>query len=139
MFVSKNANNISTVKTLFDPSKYQLIPASSMSLGLFLAQKNFPDLILCEAALLEGDGFVLLETLKADEELASIPVVFVVNSEDKSGVDSSVDPSLLAGASYLLKLPLEASEPVATLKSKLEGLIQSRLLDKKDRPTYSPE
>lgn len=100
-----------------------------MSLGLFLAQKNFPDLILCEATLLEGDGYALLETIKADDELGGIPVVFVVEGQ--------VDSNLLQGASYLLKLPLE--EPAATLISKLEGLIHSRLLDKTDRPIYSPE
>lgn len=131
MYVSKNQQNISLVKDLFDPSKYQFIPASSMSLGLFLAQKNFPDLILCEASLLEGDGFGLLESLKSDEELASIPVVFVIDESNHLGSDQ------IQGASYLLKLPLEESP--ATLKSKLEGLIHSRLLDKKDRPIYSPE
>lgn len=102
-----------------------------MSLGLFLAQKNFPDLILCEAGLLEGDGFALLESLKSDEELASIPVVFVIDNSNQ------LDKEQVHGASYVLKLPME--EPAATLKSKLEGLIQSRLLNKKDRPIYSPE
>lgn len=102
-----------------------------MSLGLFLAQKNFPDLILCESNLLEGDGYALLETLKADEELGAIPVVFVVDNLKDSHSE------LLHGASYLLKLPLE--EPASTLISKLEGLIHSRLLDKTERPTYSPE
>jgi len=131
LYVSKNQNNISLVKDLFDPSKYQFIPASSMSLGLFLAQKNFPDLILCEAGLLEGDGYALLESLKSDEELASIPVVFVIDDASK------LDSEQIQGASYLLKLPLEESP--ATLKSKLEGLIQSRLLNKRDRPIYSPE
>lgn len=131
MYVSKNQDNISLVKDLFDPSKYQFIPASSMSLGLFLAQKNFPDLILCEAGLLEGDGFALLESLKSDEELASIPVVFVIENSNQ------LDSEQVHGASYLLKLPLE--EPADTLKSKLEGLIQSSLLNKKDRPIYSPE
>ncbi len=129
--MSKNQENISLVKDLFDPSKSQFIPASSMSLGLFLAQKNFPDLILCEASLLEGDGYALLETIKSDEELASIPVVFVIADSDKLASEQ------IQGASFLLKLPFE--EPITTLRSKLEGLIQSRLLNKKDRPIYSPE
>ena len=102
-----------------------------MSLGLFLAQKNFPDLILCEAGLLEGDGYSLLESIKSDEELASIPVVFVIAEVDKLASEQ------IQGASFLLKIPFE--EATITLRSKLEGLIQSRLLNKKDRPIYSPE
>jgi PAS domain S-box-containing protein len=62
---------------------YQVVSAQSGSAGLELARRHHPTLIILDVLMPEIDGWSVLTTLKADEEVADIPVVMISMLEDQ--------------------------------------------------------
>src|ERR1700736_6290053 len=62
--------------------------------GIAEARKHMPDLIILDLGLPAGDGFSVLERLKANDTLSLIPVI-VVSARD---VTANMDRALKAGA-----------------------------------------
>lgn len=94
-----------------------LIKASSEALALFLAQKNFPCLIVCELQHEGGWAVNLLNELKSEAELCQIPVVFLARR-----AADSIDLSQIAvpnGAELLLRYPIESYEFVSAVEKYL--------------------
>lgn len=59
-----------------------MIKATSIALGLFLAQKNYPCLILSQIQLSDGNGIELFHEVKAEPELKDIPFIFFANEKE---------------------------------------------------------
>jgi DNA-binding response OmpR family regulator len=70
------------------------------------ARKNNPDLILLDLGLPAGDGFVVLERLRALTQLAVIPVI-VVSARD---AHANRERALKAGARGYVQKPWNDSE-----------------------------
>ncbi|MGH9552869.1 MAG: hypothetical protein ACRD3W_26045, partial [Terriglobales bacterium] len=69
MVAGTSPGNVQLVKDAVESLDYQVIPAPAMSLALFLARKNMPELILCGPAMIDGDARSFLRELRADDEL----------------------------------------------------------------------
>ena len=54
---------------------YNVITATNGREGLELIKKNRPDLVILDIAMPEFDGFAVLEKMRADNSLRSIPVL----------------------------------------------------------------
>ncbi len=109
----------------------QIIPATSMTLAVFLAQKNLPDVILCDFDMTDGDGWSFIGEIKADAELRNIPFLFI-----GSGEDSAVSTrALKLGADAVLEFPLAASQ----LKREIIPYINIRMAEKGQRLPQTPE
>jgi DNA-binding response OmpR family regulator len=65
------------VKATLVPLNCDIITASSIALAVYLAHKNFPELILCEAGMPDDSGLNLLKEIRADAALAELPFVFL--------------------------------------------------------------
>ncbi len=115
----------------FDELDCQIIPAPSMSLAIFLAQKNLPDIILCDFVMTDGDGWSFINEIKADAELRTIPFLFIGPIADTSVSDRA----LALGADAVLAFPLEASQ----LKREIIPYINIRLAEKGQRLPQTPE
>ena len=74
LVVEDNPDNLLTVQALLKES-YELIAAEDGLAGLEQARLHQPDLILMDLALPLMDGFAALAALRAEEDLAHIPVV----------------------------------------------------------------
>jgi DNA-binding response OmpR family regulator len=70
------------------------------------ARKHLPALILLDLGLPAGDGFVVLERLKAIDELSRIPVI-VVSGRDRL---VSRDQAVKAGARLFLQKPVKNAD-----------------------------
>ncbi len=127
-----NKTNVSVAKEAYQGMGYQVIPATGYSLALFLAQKNFPDLIICDSELTDGDGLNFLTELKADPELCEIPVIFLVE-KGQSCVDESL--AIESGAVSVFYHPIEAD----WLKECTVPIITHRANTKEKRPEQTPE
>lgn len=132
LVVARDQALIEAAKESFAPLGYQVVPAHGISLGLFLAQKNFPALILCQPELQDSDGDTFLAEIKLDAELIPIPFVFV-DHKDSQHLDK--DKALAAGACSIEKLSADGKLDV----SRLIPLIERRLLTKTKRQEHSPE
>ena len=87
------------IKVNLEAEGYEAVLALSGEEGLEKAKASPPDLITLDVLMPEMDGFEVLETLKKDEALNSIPVmmVSVVNGiRRKRGIE-------MGAADYLLK------------------------------------
>ena len=56
---------------------FEVLSATSGSMGLDLLRHNAVDLILLDIMMDEMDGWQVLEAIKADPQLASIPVIML--------------------------------------------------------------
>jgi DNA-binding response OmpR family regulator len=85
------------------------------------ARKVQPDLILLDLGLPAGDGFVVLERLKMNLQLAMTPVI-VVSGRDHH---TSEPRALKAGARAFLQKPWDNKELLALMEELLGGVTAS--------------
>jgi DNA-binding response OmpR family regulator len=76
------------------------------------ARKNQPDLIILDLGLPAGDGFAVMERLKASTQLAVIPII-VVSARDPR---ENGDRALKAGAKAYLQKPVDNDELLAVIR-----------------------
>lgn len=95
--------------------KFQPISAGNGRVGVELAKKEKPDLILSELVTPGLDGFGVIAVLRATPETESIPFIFLTSKNEKRNVRIAMS---LGADDYLTK-------PVA--KTDLLGTIRSRL------------
>ena len=124
--------NVALAKEAYDGMDYQVIPAPGFSLALFLAQKNYPDLIICGSKLTDGDGLAFLKELKNDPELAAIPFIFLIDKDHNCINEQS---AMKSGAAAVFYHPLEAD----WLKECTVPIITKRASTKEQRPEQTPE
>jgi DNA-binding response OmpR family regulator len=79
------------------------------------ARKHTPDLIVLDLGLPAGDGFVVLDRLKTNLNLSSIPVI-VLSGRDRR---ASQDRVLKAGARAFLQKPVQTNEFLAVIRQTL--------------------
>jgi DNA-binding response OmpR family regulator len=83
--------------------------------GITEARKHEPDLIILDLGLPAGDGFVVMERLKANPYLAVIPVI-VVSARD---VLANKERALKAGAKAFLQKPVDNAELLKVIRQAL--------------------
>jgi DNA-binding response OmpR family regulator len=85
---------------------FEILTAENGRVGLELAQREIPDLILCDIRMPEMDGLSVLQALKADSSTAKIPFVFISShSEQKEKSEA-----LSLGADDMFIKPFDPEE-----------------------------
>ena len=79
LVVGDNPDNADLAKSVLSPLGYQVIPANGVALALFLAHKNYPNLILCDHATIDGSGLEFIREVRQDPDLQAIPIVFLAS------------------------------------------------------------
>jgi two-component system KDP operon response regulator KdpE len=95
---------------------YDVICAGDGVASIAEARKHLPDLILLDLGLPAGDGFSVLERLKANEKLSSIPVI-VLSGRDRVG---NRDRAIKAGAKVFLQKPMPNDKLLGVIRLALE-------------------
>jgi PAS domain S-box-containing protein len=104
IYIEDNLSNLRLVERLLEPhGSITLIPALEGNLGLEMARRHRPDLILLDLHLPGTDGEAVLQELKTDAGLHHIPVIVI--SADATA--SRVERVLAAGAHEFLTKPLD--------------------------------
>jgi DNA-binding response OmpR family regulator len=91
---------------------YDVIFAADGVASIAEARKHVPDLMILDLGLPAGDGFSVLERLKANESLSSIPVI-VLSGRDRVG---NWDRALKAGAKTFLQKPVANDKLLAVIR-----------------------
>jgi len=79
LLIEDNEQNRYLATFLLEQRGHEVVPAESGPLGLELAAKIRPDLILLDIQLPGMDGHAVAHALKSDPKLKSIPVVAVTS------------------------------------------------------------
>ena len=96
---------------------YKTFSAMDGEIGIALARKEFPDLILLDLIIPKKDGFAVLAELKNDKTTAHIPVIVLTNLEGNADVEHAL---MLGATTYLVKTNYKIEEVVEKIKNILE-------------------
>lgn len=94
---------------------YKPIVAENGRKGVELAQREKPDLVLCDVMMPELDGHGVLQALQKDTELALIPFIFLTAKGEKDDLRSGMD---LGADDYLTK-PVANADLVRAIEARL--------------------
>lgn len=91
------------LRTVFELEGHQAVTASSQTDVIPAARQVKPDLILMDVHISDGDTLDVLQEIRTDEALRSIPIVMT------SGMDRSAE-CLAGGANKFIFKPFRPSE-----------------------------
>jgi DNA-binding response OmpR family regulator len=94
---------------------YDVIFAADGMASIAEARKHMPDLIILDLGLPAGDGFSVMERLKANDNLALIPVI-VVSARD---IGANMERALKAGAKAFLQKPVDNAQLLSVIRKVL--------------------
>jgi serine/threonine-protein kinase PpkA len=95
--------------------RFAAIGAENGRVGLDLAKRHQPDLILCDINMPEMDGFSVLEALRAEPGFADTPFVFLTALEDRANQRRGMN---LGADDYITK-PFTRDELMAAVNARL--------------------
>lgn len=99
LVVDDNGTTLRTMKAMLE-DHYEVAIAISGTQAMTSIGKKRPDLILLDYEMPVCDGKMTLEMIRADEELQSIPVVFLTAINDRANIEAVLK---LKPAGYFLK------------------------------------
>lgn len=116
LLIDDDEQLLTMYKSKFVEEGFEMFTAKTGPEGLTLAKKIKPDLILLDILMPGGlHGNTVLEILKRDPDLKSVPVIMLTNLDTKELI------SLLQGASdFVLKADTTSEELVKKVKSLLQ-------------------
>jgi len=103
------------VKHTLEGAEFEALIAADGPLGIAMAKKERPTLILLDVMMPEMDGFEVCRRMRADPILKDIPIIIVT---------AMVDPKLnvkgfQAGATLAIQKPYDPRKLIATIKTAL--------------------
>jgi len=103
---------------------YQIQTAPNGTLGIQLALESLPDLILCDVAMPEMDGYAVLSALQQHPATATTPFIFLTARTTRADLRYGMN---LGADDYLVK-PCSAIELIEAITTRFErqSAIQSR-------------
>jgi DNA-binding NarL/FixJ family response regulator len=95
---------------------YQPRLAGSGQVGLELAKKEKPDLVLCDVSMPDLDGYGVLRCLRQDVRNAALPFIFLTGRGERNDLRTGMN---LGADDYLVK-PVTATELLTAVAARLE-------------------
>src|SRR6202008_3277296 len=109
--------NLTTVLRL---EQFHALPAENGRIGIELAKKEKPDLILCDVMMPELDGYGVIAALRADPDTVAIPFIFLTAKGEKPDIRAGMN---LGADDYLTK-PVAKNDLLAAIHSRLARAVQ---------------
>jgi DNA-binding NarL/FixJ family response regulator len=103
------------ISALLRYHEYEPIEAENGRRGVELAQREKPDLVLCDVMMPELDGPGVLQALQKDAGLAFVPFIFLTAKGEKDDLRSGMN---LGADDYLTK-PVANAELVRAIETRL--------------------
>lgn len=134
--IEDEAETLKNLVLMLEMEGFAPLSAANGRLGLAVARRELPDVILCDVSMPELDGYGVLEALRADRATTSIPFIFLTAKGDKK--DLRVGMNL--GADDYLTKPAGAEDVLGAIRSGLQRQNENEraTLEKVDmRPDFS--
>ncbi|MCJ0743084.1 response regulator [Pedobacter montanisoli] len=95
---------------------YHAITAKNGKIGVYLAGKELPDIILCDIMMPELDGYGVLYLLGKNPELANIPFIFMTAKAERADMRKGME----MGADDYITKPFDDVELFNAIESRLK-------------------
>ena len=103
---------------VFAEEGFQVFSALDGELGLALAKRERPDIILLDLVIPKIDGFQVLSEIRQDPAIKNIPVIILSNLEGSADVERALE---LGATTYLVKTNYRLGEVVEKIKHILQN------------------
>ncbi|MDY0779320.1 response regulator [Tenacibaculum sp. IB213877] len=100
---------------LLELSNYEVKTAPNGKVGIEKAEKEMPDIIVCDIMMPEIDGYGVLEALSKNEVTRYIPFIFLSAKTERKDIRKGMD---LGADDYITK-PFEEEELISAIESRL--------------------
>lgn len=115
--VDDTPENLDILQVRLESQGYAVITAPDGEAGMARVRADRPDLVLLDIMMPKRDGISVVREIKADPELAGIPVILVTAKADTRDVVAGLDAG---GDDYLTK-PFEHAALMARVRSMLRA------------------
>ncbi len=95
---------------------YNVVAAFDGAQGLFMANKEMPDLVIIDIRMPAGDGFSVVEKLRQSNRTGQIPIIFLTGSPERNAEERAMG----LGARFYIKKPYDPEELLDAVKRALE-------------------
>ncbi|HET7361624.1 MAG TPA: response regulator [Salinimicrobium sp.] len=100
---------------LLELSDYGVVTAANGRIGVDLAKKELPDIVVCDIMMPEMDGYAVLQALAEDSSTQNIPFIFLSAKTEHKDIRRGMN---LGADDYLTK-PFEEEELISAIESRL--------------------
>ncbi len=100
---------------LLELEGYQVGSAENGRLGLEMARRDRPDLIICDVMMPELDGYGVVQALRSDPEFTHTPFIFLTARGDKADIRVGMN----FGADDYLTKPVVREDLLAAVETRL--------------------
>ena len=106
---------------------YSVVSAENGRIGLEMARKEKPDLILCDVMMPELDGYGVVQALRGDADFSATPFIFLTARSDRSDVRIGMN----FGADDYLTKPVVRDDLLAAVQVRLSkaSAVQERIAE----------
>lgn len=116
LIIEDNQDVRETTADIVELANYKVITAEDGKVGVKMALKHLPDLILCDIMMPELDGYGVFQILNDNSKTASIPFIFLTAKIEKSDMRKGMN---LGADDYLTK-PFEEHELLDAISCRLD-------------------
>jgi two-component system, OmpR family, alkaline phosphatase synthesis response regulator PhoP len=119
---------LANVEEILELQEFDTVSATDGSLGLRLAKRQLPDLVVCDVMLPRLDGYSILQELRQHEETSATPFIFLSAKSQRADVRRAME---LGADDYIMK-PFTGGELIKSVNvclDKYETLITRQVPD----------
>lgn len=93
---------------------FEVISADNGEDGITLAEREKPDFVLLDVMMPKMDGFKVLETLRAQDDLKNKPIIVYSNLAQESEMQKALQ---MGATEFIVKANISPTELVSKIKS----------------------
>ena len=116
LLIEDNLEMAENITSILELAKYNVTHAPNGKIGVDLAQRNHPDLILCDIMMPELDGYGVLHILNKEADTASIPFIFLTAKADKTDFRAGMN----MGADDYITKPFDGVDLLKVVEMRLK-------------------
>jgi CRP-like cAMP-binding protein/CheY-like chemotaxis protein len=116
LLIEDNREMRENTSEILDLANYAVLTAENGKIGVEIAKRDKPDLIICDIMMPDLDGYGVLHILNKDPETAGIPFIFLTAKAEKSDMRKGMN---LGADDYLTK-PFDDTELLNAVEVRLK-------------------
>src|SRR5688572_19717046 len=116
LIIEDNDDIRESTAEILELADYTVLQANNGRVGVDMAIKHLPDVILCDVMMPELDGFGVLHLLGKNKDAAAIPFIFLTAKTERSDMRKGME----MGADDYLTKPFDEVELFNAIDSRLK-------------------